>query len=468
MKLSESLLLIGFSRVTEAFFPQLLKNSANVNYQTSGLALSAAERTAEEEVFFAKTRELCNERNINFEKVKNARDLASVRNSPIQPCRLIRTGRISDATEKDLDVLHDELGIRTLVDLRSPTELKDDLTLDRHEVFGEFTNLIWDERHNGVVKELREGEPRIKEKKPNPLKKLVGKVNAKDEEHDSDADVSGAGTDDDFLGNKILIAAADVAAITTEMDNDELVVETCPDDAEFMDNDNDNDDDDDEKVGRFVTTYAPGAIFEDTSRGDRKERHFVSIMNELKYVKGTVSKVRKRDIAKILIECPGALVSKRVRGHIKEPFLKKINDGGLPMLNELVLKFGHPGIKYVLDICKDKNRHPVAFYCTAGKDRTGIIAAIILAVAGVSEEDIIEDYSLSANVYAEMNDHQAMVGALSQRNLDAKTFLGAPPNVMKETLQNINEKWGSVEGYLDWIGFGEEDRKQLQDALLDP
>ena len=71
-------------------------------------------------------------------------------------------------------------------------------------------------------------------------------------------------------------------------------------------------------------------------------------------------------------------------------------------------------------------------------------------------------------MYAEMNDHQAMVGALSQRNLDAKTFLGAPPSVMRETLANINEHWGSVEGYLDWIGFDEEDRNQLKSALLDP
>jgi len=191
-------------------------------------------------------------------------------------------------------------------------------------------------------------------------------------------------------------------------------------------------------------------------------------MNELKYVKGTVSKVRKRDIAKVLIECPGALVSKRVRGHIKKPFLDEINDGGLPMLNEVVLKFGAPGIHYVLDLCKDKTRHPIAFYCTAGKDRTGIISAIILAALGVDDEDIIEDYSLSANVYAEMNDHKAMVGALSQRSLDAKTFLGAPPEVMRETLKNINEKWGSVEGYLNWIGFDEEDRKQLKAACLDP
>lgn len=159
----------------------------------------------------------------------------------------------------------------------------------------------------------------------------------------------------------------------------------------------------------------------------RTERHFVSLMNEFKYVRGTLSKLRKRDIARAVLKSPGAIVSKRVRDDVVNIFVSEINDGGLPMLNQLLLRFAAPGIKYVLDIISDEARHPVVFYCTAGKDRTGIVSAILLSLVGVPDDDIIEDYSLSANVYAEMNDHQAMVGALSQRNLDPKTFLGAPP-----------------------------------------
>eukprot|EP00536_Pseudo-nitzschia_multiseries_P013791 jgi/Psemu1/310279/fgenesh1_kg.616_\ len=137
------------------------------------------------------------------------------------------------------------------------------------------------------------------------------------------------------------------------------------------------------------------------------------------------------------------------------------------MLNDLLLRFGAPGIKYLLDVVSESDRHPVAFYCTAGKDRTGIVTAIILSICGVKSEDIVEDYSLSANVYAEMKDHKAMVGALSQRNLDAKTFLGAPPEVMADTLIAIKENYGSVEGYCDWIGFGPERREKLRKALTE-
>jgi protein tyrosine/serine phosphatase len=94
-----------------------------------------------------------------------------------------------------------------------------------------------------------------------------------------------------------------------------------------------------------------------------------------------------------------------------------------------------------------------------------MIAAIILALLGADDADIVEDYSLSANVYAEMADHKAMVGALSQRNLDAKTFLGAPPHVMEDTLRNIRREYGSVEEYLDFIGFGKDSRERLIRAL---
>mmetsp|Transcript_13140 Transcript_13140/g.24698 ORF Transcript_13140/g.24698 Transcript_13140/m.24698 type:complete len:541 (-) Transcript_13140:165-1787(-) len=483
----------------------LIPNSkmASQKYETTHLfALSSSstsssqkeERTAEEEAFFAKTKELCKERNLSLAKIKNARDLASVKNSPVQPGRVLRTGRVSDASQEDIELLFGQMGVKTLVDLRSPTELKDDPTLDRGEVFGDFTSLIFTERKNGVVKELVRGEPRIERRRrmeggQNPLQKLIrgGGGSSKKEEPVQVQREQADDVDSAASRKHLLLSAVDVAAITAEEsgENDGLVVETISDDAARLleDEGEEDDDDEDEEVEeekeqtmknkikrkrRFAKVYPPGAIHGDSTRQDRKERHFVSIMNEIKYVKGTVSKVRKRDIAKVLIESPGALVSKRVRGHIKKPFLDEINGGGLPMLNELLLKYGAPGIHYVLDLCKDRSRHPIAFYCTAGKDRTGVITAIMLAAIGVPEEDIVEDYSLSANVYAEMNDHKAMVGALSQRSLDAKTFLGAPPQVMRDTLANIKKDWGSVEGYLDWIGFDKNDRAQLKCALTEP
>lgn len=392
---------------------QLQPTSRNtIQYaNTKGVDISKVEDveiTEEELEFFALTKQLCGERNLPFEKIKNARDLASCQGSPIKPNRILRMGRVSDATKTDLDVLFGELQIKTLVDLRSPTELKDDPTLERQEVFGDFVSVVWTETSKGgKVKALPLGTPRIR--KLPAWKRLLFR---KKEKFDA--------------------LEAEQVDLLEEDEDDEL----------------------------------PGIEF--TSDENRKERHFVSLMNEFKYVRGTLAKLKKRDIARVILKSPGALVSRRVRTSCKGVFLSEINDGGLPMLNELLLRFGAPGIKYVLDLMADRTRHPIAFHCTAGKDRTGAITAIILSLLGVSDESIVEDYSLSANVYAEMNDHKAMVGALSQRSLDPKTFLGAPPEVMRDILNDIRDDYGSVEGYLDFIGFGPESRKQLVAALTDP
>ena len=362
----------------------------------------------EEEEFLNRCKSLCDVRNLPLENVKNARDLSSVALSPVQPGRLFRTGRLGDASEKDLDILFNQMKINTIVDLRSPTELKDDENLMREEVFGNFSNVLFRERR-GCVTELPVGR--------SPLKRRFWNRRSGDKDSDTTA------IDDD---------------LSSVEDDEEMIVdvESCADPVERI------------------------------SVDGRKERHFVSVMNELKYVKGTVSKVRKRDLTKSLLKSPGALVSRRVRNSVKKPFLDEINGGGLPMVNDMLLRYGAPGIKYVLGLCADKTRHPIVFFCTAGKDRTGVIAAIILRLCGVPKESIVEDYTLSANVYAEMNDHKAMVGALSQRSLDPKTFLGAPAYVMQDTLDALEDEYGSVEGYLDSIGFGPEQQQELKDACM--
>ena len=363
-----------------------------------------ATKEEEDEKFKQEIRELCSVRNMPLDKVKNCRDLASVQNSPIKPGRIFRTGRLGDATEKDQTLLLHELGITTLVDLRSPTELKDDPAL-MATVFTNFTDILWLEGRRGKNGCVRELEPGV-----SPIEKRRFK--------------------------------------NTKSGDVELVVdESCED-------------------GCDDPTAQPATAFLKVPP-KRKERHFVSLMNEFKYVRGTVTKLRKRDLTRSLLKAPGAMLSKRIWNSLKEPFLREINDGGLTMLNDLLLRFGAPGIKHVLDLCADKERHPIAFYCTAGKDRTGMITAIILTICGAQPADIVEDYSLSANVYAEMNDHQAMVGALSQRSLNPKTFLGAPPQVMADTLMSIEENYGSVEGYCDFIGFGPEQREKLKKALME-
>jgi len=443
-------------------------SSSNSNETTTTTVTAVTSPTDSDDdgsaAFFAECRQLCQARNLPLQKIKNARDLASVRHSPIRPGRIFRTGRLSDASLEDLECIQQQAGgpWKTLVDLRSPTELKDDPTLLRVEVFGNYTNIVWKDQgrnKDGCLRELSPGEFPVRP----PFWKRGGGNNNNN---------SGGGARPKTKATATAAAAA-AATVETVIQSDllELALEVDDDD----DDDETElklDDDIDEDELCTIDCEDPASLpatkaIDNERTKNRPERHFVSVMNEFKYVKGTVGKVRKRDITKAILKSPGALVSRRVRSSVKKPFLDEINGGGLPMLNELLLRYGAPGIKYVLELVADRNRHPIAFYCTAGKDRTGIIAAIILALCKVPPEDIVQDYSLSANVYAEMNDHTAMVGALSQRSLDPKTFLGAPPQVMRDTLENIEREYGSVEGYCTWIGFGPDKQEKLRRACMD-
>ena len=68
-----------------------------------------------EEQFLQNCKLLCHQRNLPLEKVKNARDLASVHNSPIQPGRLFRTGRLSDASDQDIQLLMQTMNLVILI-----------------------------------------------------------------------------------------------------------------------------------------------------------------------------------------------------------------------------------------------------------------------------------------------------------------------------------------------------------------
>jgi len=402
------------------------KNKAEEQADTAAEMVTAA---LEEAAFLEQCKMLCQERNLPLQNVKNARDLSTIQGSPVLPGRLFRTGRVSDASTEDIALLLEDLNMTTLVDLRSPTELKDDATLMRTAIYGNFTNLLWRERKPGCVLELEPNQV--------PLKKHFWNRKYK---KGTTTEASGVDPEDETVTTQELLEKG-------LQDDDELLIST---------NHEQNGD---------CLCQDPSQL--ERPSQDRRERHFVSLMNELKYVKGTVSKVRKRDMAKSLLKAPGALVSQRVRNSCKKPFLDEINQGGLPMVNDMLLRYGAPGIKYVLELACDRHRHPMAFYCTAGKDRTGVITALILKLCGVSTQAIVEDYTLSANVYAEMNDHQAMVGALSQRSLDPKTFLGAPAHVMQDTLDAMEEEYGSVEAYLEWIGFDKTKQEALKKACME-
>ena len=113
---------------------------------------------------------------------------------------------------------------------------------------------------------------------------------------------------------------------------------------------------------------------------------------------------------------------------------------------------------------------PVVLHCTAGKDRTGVAAALLLAALGVAREDVIADYALSDRV----TDFEGLVSqGDSWRFLrDLPPAVRAPlfasePGFIVAMLERVEERHGSVEQYLRArLNFDDNALAQLRQLYL--
>ena len=93
---------------------------------------------------------------------------------------------------------------------------------------------------------------------------------------------------------------------------------------------------------------------------------------------------------------------------------------------------------------------PSLFHCTAGKDRTGLMAMFLLSVADVDRESILDDFALS-NTYRAEPRMTALAPLFAEQGLDIEDFrpaLGAPRPALEKTLQWLDAQHGGPLGYL--------------------
>ncbi|KAG1464791.1 hypothetical protein G6F56_005011 [Rhizopus delemar] len=85
-----------------------------------------------------------------------------------------------------------------------------------------------------------------------------------------------------------------------------------------------------------------------------------------------------------------------------------------------------PEIKEALMIFTEQDNYPIEIHCTQGKDRTGMISALVLSIAGVPEEIIVSDYAKTqkglSSIYQQMLEDVRRVGL-------SDDFVQAPPQV---------------------------------------
>ncbi|KAJ3389422.1 hypothetical protein HDU84_008754 [Entophlyctis sp. JEL0112] len=116
-------------------------------------------------------------------------------------------------------------------------------------------------------------------------------------------------------------------------------------------------------------------------------------------------------------------------------------------------------LRHLFEILADAKAYPVLIHCSAGKDRTGLVVALLLRLAGVGDDDILDDYELSNKGLESMR----TLIATETRRVGMSEELGeCKREAMRKAMDWIDTNYGSVEVFLESIGVG----RQTQAAVV--
>lgn len=111
-------------------------------------------------------------------------------------------------------------------------------------------------------------------------------------------------------------------------------------------------------------------------------------------------------------------------------------------------------------------------HCTAGKDRTGMVVALIQYALGVSRDDIFADYMKSSQEPGLMAMADALVEHAYERQLApislplARHLLDVKPDYLDAFFSEIENRAGSINAYFDAVGFDARARETLSERML--
>ncbi len=147
-------------------------------------------------------------------------------------------------------------------------------------------------------------------------------------------------------------------------------------------------------------------------------------------------------------------------GHYDGDPARYLADRYLDMAEEGIEGFGA-----ALRLLSDAGRAPVVMHCFAGKDRTGVLAALALALLEIVEADIMADYAASEAA-------QAPIGAQIRRDFPDVVLetpahvIACPPRAIGLFLAELAQRYGSIYGYARTAGVTALHIQALRSHLL--
>ena len=132
-----------------------------------------------------------------------------------------------------------------------------------------------------------------------------------------------------------------------------------------------------------------------------------------------------------------------------------------------MLEERHTRIRAVFEALLEPGALPAMIQCYAGKDRTGIVVALILAAVGVPYATVAADYALSAACLgpAFIDESRAWFTARGWTWEEYAHLCGSPAELMLDVLAGVDRRYGGVAEYLTGIGVRPGDIEALRRVL---
>lgn len=171
---------------------------------------------------------------------------------------------------------------------------------------------------------------------------------------------------------------------------------------------------------------------------------------------------------------PSALAFDRTIAYWQLPLRASGSDTRAPRatdlveLNRMFFDTGHESFSAILHALAEDDPFPIVINCAVGKDRTGLMVALLLELAGVHRDDVVEDYALTAKHAGKRIEKIAAIALKDGRDpAQFARLMECRPETMAESLAYLDDQHGGGERYVSKIGLSPATIASLREALLE-